>query len=322
MPPVLIGKAELEASLARARAEVAGCDPRAGIHGPASSAWMLERESIVFAGGGRAALLQLAHPAVAYAIEHHSKTRDDVVGRFQRTFDHVFAIAFGELDAACDAARRVHEIHRRIAGVIPIDVGAVRAGSRYHANDADSLRWVYATLIDTVVVVSELVRGRIPRAHKDAYVRGSHQFARMFGIPEAMLPASWDDFTAYMDRTLASGTISVSPPARAMAAFLLGRGDGRPQAPLGRWVERVTAALLPPRLRDEFGLRWSFGDAARVRLAVAAARPIYALLPRQIRWLPAYQDARRRLSGREPAALSRLLDRGLQQLALRATRTR
>jgi uncharacterized protein (DUF2236 family) len=315
---VLIGRAELEASLALARA-AAHPDPRGGIHGPGSPAWRLERESIVFAGGGRAALLQLAHPAVAYAIEQHSTTRDDVVGRFQRTFELVFAIAFGDRDHAFAAARRVHDIHRRIVGTIPIDVGSVRAGTRYHANDAESLRWVYATLVDTVIRVTELVRGRMSTARKDAYVRGSHQFARMFGIPEPMLAADWRGFSGYVDDMLASGTIAVSPPAREMAGFLLGRGGGRRQAALGRWVERVTAALLPPRLRDEFGLAWSAGDAARVRLAVGVTRPAYAVLPPALRWLPAYQDARRRLAGRAPGRLSRMLDRGWQQLAGLAT---
>jgi uncharacterized protein (DUF2236 family) len=317
---VIVGKADLEASLDRARAVAAAAhaDPRAGIHGPGSAAWRLGRESILFAGGGRAALLQLAHPAVAYAIDQHSTTRDDVVGRFQRTFELVFAIVFGDLDHAIAAARRVHDIHRRIVGTIPIDVGAFRAGARYHANDADALRWVHATLIDTVVRVTELVRGPLSTRRKDAYVRDSHQFARMFGIPEAMLPADWAAFSAYVDGMLASGAIAVAPPAREMAAFLLGRGGGRVQTPLGRWVERVTAALLPPRLRDELGLQWSFADAARVRLAAAAVRPGYAVMPPALRWLPAYQDARRRIAGRPPSALARLLDRGLSQLAGRA----
>jgi uncharacterized protein (DUF2236 family) len=314
---VIVGRADLEASLERARAiaEAAHADPRAGIHGPGSTVWRLERESIVFAGGGRASLLQLAHPPVAYAIEQHSTTREDVVGRFRRTFELVFAIAFGEREHAMAAARRVHEIHRRIVGTIPISVGAYRAGARYHANDVESLRWVYATLVDTVICVTELVRGRLSRERRDAYVRGSHQFARMFGIPEELLPADHPAFVAYVDGMLASGAVVVAPPAREMAAFLLGRGPGQRQNNLGRWVERVTAALLPPHLRADFGLAWSAGDAARVRLATGAMRPFYAALPRSIRWLPAYQEARRRVEGREPSRFTRVIDYGLQQLA-------
>jgi len=78
---------------------------------------------------------------VAFAVDQHSQTRTDVVGRFQRTFRAVFAMVFGELDDALTAARRVHSIHTRIHGTFPHAVGAWPAGTPYHANDADSLRW-------------------------------------------------------------------------------------------------------------------------------------------------------------------------------------
>ena len=63
---MVVGRDELEASLAGLRATVV--DPRAGIHGPGSTAWRLERDGLIFLGGGRAVLLQLAHPFVAHAI--------------------------------------------------------------------------------------------------------------------------------------------------------------------------------------------------------------------------------------------------------------
>jgi uncharacterized protein (DUF2236 family) len=106
---VIVSRAQLEASLAALSAEVA--EPRAGLHGPGSPSWQLERDAAIFLGGGRAALLQLAHPFVAYGVHEHSRTRDDVVGRFRRTFTHVFAMAFGPLDDAVTSARRVHALH-------------------------------------------------------------------------------------------------------------------------------------------------------------------------------------------------------------------
>ena len=92
----IVTRADLEASLAELARGVQ--DPHAGILGPRSIAWQVGGDLGVFLGGGRAALLQLAHPFVAYAVEQHSKTRADVVGRFQRTFRNVFAMVFGELD--------------------------------------------------------------------------------------------------------------------------------------------------------------------------------------------------------------------------------
>src|SRR6185369_14287653 len=115
---------DLERHIERLRAEVT--DPCAGIYGPGSMAWTIYKEAVLFVAGGKAALLQLAHPAVAHAVDQHSATRHDPLGRFQRTFDNVWAMVFGDLDSAIGHARRVHAIHSRIAGEIREDVGAFR----------------------------------------------------------------------------------------------------------------------------------------------------------------------------------------------------
>jgi len=206
---------ELEASLAQLRAQIA--DPRGGILGPSSVAWQLGSDLALFLGGGRAALLQLAHPFVAYAIDQHSRTRTDVVGRFQRTFRHVFAMVFGELDDAFSAARRVHRIHTRISGALPEAVGGWPAGTRYDANDVDALRWVHATLVDTTLVVRERLDGPLAVDLKDRYVVEMNRFAQLFGIPKQVLPDSWAAHAAYMARMIGSDRIVVAPCAREMA---------------------------------------------------------------------------------------------------------
>ncbi len=303
---MLVARADLEASLARLRADVE--DPRVGIHGPGSAAWALQRDAAIFFGGGRAALLQLAHPAVAYAIHQHSHTRDDVIGRFQRTFDNVFAMSFGDLDHAFTAARRVHNIHTRIVGTIDEDAGAFAAGTRYHANDVDSLRWVHATLIDTVITVHEAIRGRLPDARKAAYYRDSWAFARLFGIPDEVQPPTWVAFRAYVDAMVASRVLTVTRPAREMAGFLFGGA-------LGGVTQVVTAGLLPARLRDQFGFAWGTREQVAYRGALAVARAAVTLTPAVARDLPAYRDAQRRLRGLPPSRWSQWLEQRLFALA-------
>jgi len=301
-----VSREQLEASLAQVRAGVR--DPRHGIHGPGSAAWRLERDGLIFVGGGRAALLQLAHPFVAYAVDQHSATRRDVVGRFQRTFRNVFAMSFGDLDDAFRAARRVHAIHSHIRGAFPEAIGPFPAGTVYHANDADSLLWVYATLVDTVVAISERVRGPLADGDKEAYYRASGQFARLFGIPDALRPPDWPSFRRYVDDMLASPILTVAPPARDMAAFLFGRGPGQRQNRVGAAVEAITAALLPARLRDEFGLRYRGADRAFAAVALASLRPVGRAVPRRLRYLPAYVAAARRIRGQPPSELAAWLE--------------
>jgi uncharacterized protein (DUF2236 family) len=309
---MLVSRDDLETTLARVTAQVR--EPRHGIHGPSSAAWQLERDSIIFLGGGRAALLQLAHPFVAYGVDQHSRTRSDVVGRFQRTFLNVFAMAFGDLDEAMRAARRVHAIHTRVTGTLPA-IGAFPAGTPYHANDVDALLWVYATLTDTVVAVTQLLRGRLPRERVEAYYRASWQFARLFGIPDERLPPDWSAFRAYVRGMVASPVLTVSEPARSMASFLFGRGDHRAQRPLAALAELVTAGLLPAPVREGFGLRWGVRQRAAYGAVVAGLRPALRVMPPQLRYLPAYIDAQRRIRGQPPSPYAAWVEQRLYALA-------
>jgi uncharacterized protein (DUF2236 family) len=310
---VIVTRADLEASLAALRREVD--DPRAGILGPRSIAWRLGGDLAVFLGGGRAALLQLAHPMIAYAIDQHSRTRADVAGRFQRTFRHVFAMVFGDLDDAFRTARRVHAIHGTICGEIPERVGGWAAGTPYCANDAEALRWVHATLIDTTLLVRESIDGPLPEAIKDAYVIEMNRFAALFGIPAMMRPRSWFAHDAYMSAMLTSDRLAVAPCALAMARFLMGRG-GTHQPPLGRIAESLAAAMLPPHLAAQFELR---AATRRTRLGLGAFSLLYRRVPDAVRWIPARSVAQRRIDGRPPSRIGAWTERGLFGLAQRAT---
>lgn len=313
---MIVTRADLEASLAALRRQIR--DPRAGILGPRSIAWQIGGDLAVFLGGGRAALLQLAHPVVAYAIAQHSYTRADVAGRFQRTFRSVFAMVFGDLDGAFIAARRVHAIHAAIHGAIPEAVGGWPAGTPYHANDADVLRWVCATLVDTTLVLRELLDGPVPDAIKDEYVIEMNRFAALFGIPDGLRPDSYRAHAAYMRDMIASDRLVVAPCAREMASFLIGRA-GRRQTPLGRITEAVTALLLPPHLASQFGLR---AAPRRTRLGLAAFGLIHRRVPRRLRSIPARAEAQRRLEGKPPSRAGAWTERQLFGLARRTTGSR
>src|SRR5262245_53810976 len=183
---VTVTGADLDRALGRLAAGVP--DPRAGIFGPGSRVWTFNREAVIFLGGGRAALLQLAHPAVARAIADHSRTREDMLGRFLRTFEHVFALVYGDLESALDSARRLHAIHERIRGVMRETVGSVVAGAPYAANQPEALLWVHATLWETSVQVYELVVRPLTLVEKDAYWDETKRFAALFGIPDEPVP--------------------------------------------------------------------------------------------------------------------------------------
>src|SRR5262245_5883689 len=279
---VTVTGADLDSALGRLAAGVP--DPRAGIFGPGSRVWTFNREAVIFLGGGRAALLQLAHPAVARAIADHSRTREDMLGRFLRTFEHVFALVYGDLESALASARRLHAIH---SGIV---------GTGYAANQPETLLWVHATLWETSMQVYELVMGPVSRPQRDAYWNETRRFAALFGIPDALLPPDWAGFTRYWEDLLASDTIRVTTTARELADFLL-RPPSMLLAPAWQWLRVMTARLLPPRLRHEFGLPFGALERATAEMSLVALRATWWLLPGGLRWLPAYRDGVRRVDG-------------------------
>ena len=306
---------ELEAYLTRVRARVR--DPRAGIYGPGSVSWRIDREAAIMLGGGRAALLQLAHPYVAHAVDQHSQTRNDPVGRFQRTFANVFAMVFGDLEHAIESARRVHEVHSHIRGAIREDVGAFAKGHRYHANHEPALFWVHATLVDSAVKTYELLVAPLSDDQKERYYTESRLFAYLFGVSDAHMPASWRDFQGYMERMLASPELTVGEPARDIGRFLF-RAPRAVHRPATAWFRVFTAGIMPPRQREELGfLPWGPREQATFARTVPALKAAYAITPRRLRWFPAYVEARRRMQGkREHDRVGRFLER----IALEALR--
>src|SRR5439155_3887213 len=130
--PRAVSEAELDHQLA-ITCDAAG-DGRAGVFGPGSLMWQIDREAAAFLGAGRAVLLQLAHPWVAAAIARHSRVLADPIGRFHGTFNLMFTMVFGTTEQALAAARRLHDRHSQIGGELAEAAGPFAAGSRYRAN--------------------------------------------------------------------------------------------------------------------------------------------------------------------------------------------
>src|SRR5262249_38981894 len=115
-PLDIVSTQSLECELKLVGGAAAGS--RSGIFGPRSITWQVNREAAIFLGAGRALLLQLAHPWVAAAVEQHSDTFANPIGRFHRTFSTVFTMVFGTLGQSFEAARSLHHRHASITGTL------------------------------------------------------------------------------------------------------------------------------------------------------------------------------------------------------------
>jgi uncharacterized protein (DUF2236 family) len=302
----MVSANDLEATLDQVRANAAGAV--AGVFGPDTLTWRIDREAVIFLGAGRALLLQLAHPWVAAAIAEHSKTFADPIGRFHRTFDIVFAMVFGSLERALLSSRQLHRRHSMIVGEMPETVGPFAAGSRYHANDIPSLRWVHATLVESALMAHDLVLPALTAEERERYWSESRLFGALFGLTADDLPADWSGFAAYTAAMAQSETLTVSPAAREIATQIF--AGARPWLRPPRWYRALTARMLPERLRAGFALALDANDERAVDNALRWIRRVYPRLPDRLRYVGPYQEAQARLRGEpQPDWMTRCLNR-------------
>lgn len=116
----------------------------------------------------------------------------------------------------------------------------------------------------------------------------------------------------------AGDSLAVGRPARETAAFLLSPPSA-PFVPLMRWYATLTAGMLPPRLRDAYGLPFSRADERVYQGSLRALRAGWSHLPARLRLRPEYVEATRRLAGKpRPDRVGR----ALQVAVLRGIRPR
>ena len=264
---------------------------------PDTMIWKVDREMVLLAAGGRALLMQLAHPKVAAGVAEHSHFKDDPLGRLHRTMSTMWSITFDEVSQARAALDQVKNVHRRIQGVTPPGE-LLLSGTHYDALDVELLLWVHATLIDSAMVAYDIFVKPLAPDEKSRYYNDSKKLAYLFEIPETILPSSLVDFDIYVDRMLTGDEIVVGPTARALAEEILYPSPWilRPAGPLFRLV---TAGLLPKKLRAAYGLGWNDQKEKRFSLTARLFRRLLPFVPKTFRIVP---NARRAEKASPPEA--------------------
>ena len=245
---------------------------------------MVNREMVLLLAGGRALLMQLAHPKVAAGVAAHSRFQEDPLGRLYRTMSRMWSIVFDEESQAREALRQVEIVHKRVRGYVPVDE-ASHGGAAYDASDQDLLLWVHATLIDSAMVAYDLFVAPLNGAERADYYNDSKKLAALFGIQEKNIPSSVEVFDDYMTDILANGGILPGPTARNLAVDVLYPSPWilKPGGPIFRLV---TAGLLPATLREGYGLKWN-ERKERTFLSVAKTiRLLVSVMPGLIRIVP------------------------------------
>jgi uncharacterized protein (DUF2236 family) len=258
--------------------------------GPGSVSWKVNREIVVVAGWGRAILMQLAHPLVAAGVAEHSSFRSSPGARLTRLWSTVRAmlsLTFGSNDELVETAARINSIHDRVSGRLGEAAGAIETGRRYSAHDPALLRWVHATLLQSVPLTYERLVGPLTAAERDRYCAEAAIMEPLLDIPAGLLPRTSAQLDAYLDEMRGSGTIAVSATSRELARAILFPPGWRVLWPAFRLLQLLTIGLLPPEIRTGYGFRWTDGDTRALGRWTAALRQAYRLCPAALREWPA-----------------------------------
>jgi len=284
----------------------------AGLYGPRSEAWRLNREAMLLLGAGpRALLLQIAHPAVAAGVDEHSDFRTDRWRRLAATLHSYLTIVYGTTAVARAEIRRLNALHR---GVV---------GPGYSARDPELALWVHATLIDSTIVANDAWIEPLSRARRAAFYLETRPIGRAFGVPEGLLPVDLEAFEGYVDAMLApGGPVRVSPVARELARVILhppleplvrtlpagpglARVLGRVPATAYDWTLWPAVGLLPDAVREGYGLRWGRTEQQVSHWLVAGWRTWRPILAESFRQMPQAREADRRIRGVGPRRVAR-----------------
>jgi uncharacterized protein (DUF2236 family) len=226
----------------------------------------------LLAGGGRALLMQLAHPMVARGVAEHSAFTHDPITRLVRTLRLTLTLVYGtdaEVERALDA---INGVHQRVAG------------PGYAASDPALLLWVHATLIDTALRMHALLVRPLSATEAAAYYEDMQRIGAALGIPHDAFPPDLPSFDAYVSAM--NESLQVTDAAHSLAHEIF-----RPRGvitPALIATRALTAGLLPEPLRVQYGMSWGPRRQAALDASAKLSRTLHPWLPRVLRQTPAY----------------------------------
>jgi uncharacterized protein (DUF2236 family) len=254
------------------------------------------RERMAAFGGGRAILLQTAHPMVVTGLLGHSLELDAFRRRLMRTQRILETIGFGprgETDRMMDAVRQMHE---RVSGRLPSDAGRFAKGTPYSALDPELMLWVLFTMYDSSQLAYETFVRRLSEDERRGFWNDYRLVGRLFGLDDADMPATLADVDAYRTEMLEGDTLHITDWARRRGRQIaLEPIVPLVLKPLVASVNFITVGLLPPRIRHMYGFDGFPPDALRNGVVRATglwvSRFLLPVMPNGVRATPESRGA-------------------------------
>lgn len=275
---------EMMAPLARAFARSVPEHPAdAGLFGPQSVVWRVNRDRAFPLAGMRSLMVQALHPLAMAGVAEHSDWTRDPFGRLAATSGYVLTVTYGDTASANAAAARVRAVHTHVRGIDPV------TGLGYRAQDPDLLLWVHAGMVDSIVHVVQRYGRGLDAAEADRYVAEMVPFATILGVPPEQVPSSAHSLRTYIESV---GLRQATPAAREAIAIVLDPPDLAPDLrELWRDLGQVAIGTLPDWAREMYG----FAKPPPETLEREPVRQLIGAVDLMFESLPGVLEARERI---------------------------
>jgi uncharacterized protein (DUF2236 family) len=263
----------------------------AGVFGPESMMWRINREMFTLFGGARALLMQAAHPLVAAGARQTGFYARDPWKRLLRTVQLQLIMAFGTEDEAMRTADRINKLHEKVKGIDPV------TGLEYDGLDPDLLLWVHATLEQSSIMFYEKTVGPLTSAEKEQYHQENLKAAEIVLLPRSHVPATYAETNAYIDEVVAGNDLLLTEVALEVANLMRGGPVPYPIKPVWLFINFAAKGTLPFRLQELYGVEWDGKRQKWLDLNLAFLRKARPFLPRRMNTVMPAVWAERRLRG-------------------------
>lgn len=234
--------------------------------------------------GQRALMIGGLDPVVSTGTFEASRGSAAPFDRLARTAGIFETIFCGTTEEADRVLERVHRLHSAISGELARDAGPVPAGTRYDALEPRQMLWTLACIADSGQVVYERLVKPLSASEREALWEDYVRFGELFGMPRSVAPAGYDEFRAWFDGRIAGPEVHLTEEAREIGRVVALEIPGPPQdRPALAVANLLVMGLLPSRVREMYGLRWTRAHAAAFGAAARAHRAAHPLVPDRIR---------------------------------------
>ncbi|MEA2643963.1 MAG: hypothetical protein QOG08_989 [Chloroflexota bacterium] len=281
---------EMMAPLARAYARSVPEHPAdAGLFGPQSLVWRVNRDRAFPLAGMRSLMVQALHPLAMAGVAEHSNWTRDPFGRLAATSGYVLTVTYGDTASANAAAARVRQVHTLVRGKDPV------TGLPYSAEDPELLLWVHAGMVDSIAHVVQRYGRALDDAEADRYVAEMVPFAAILGVPHELVPSSVNALRTYIESV---SLRQATPAALEAIAIVLDPPDLAPDLrELWHDLGQVAVGTLPSWAREMYG----FAEPSAESMEREPVRQLIGAVDLMFESLPGVVEARERIELRTRA---------------------